>query len=699
MADTNASNSWTPKEILRRIFGRGGQPRPSKPLIVPRAEHNISRKNMDEEVIKVLYRLHNSGHKGYLVGGAVRDLLLERKPKDYDVATDARPDQIKKLFRNSRLIGRRFRLAHIVFKGGKVVEVSTFRRTPDRPDAEGGGEEDLMIREDNTWGTPQQDAFRRDFTVNGLFYNIADFSVIDYVGGLADLKDDVIRAIGDADIRFREDPVRMVRAVEYAARLDFTIHPATWRAIRKHKKDLKKASEMRVTDELLHLLKSGAAEKAFRLMHEAGLLEILHPGLAAALEDGQAERFYSELSVVDEWVLLSKQMRDVALYSVLFYPIIRQRVAAAEEKKGGRLSKGEYLDHVRSVLEEATTLYQIPNRREHQLRQAMLAARKMRRKPSRHRGLRSMVDKAYFLNALALLELEVEAKKEHREVLAEWHDLKRKAEEEGRITDPDEKRGRRRSGKSRRTGKRRDEKKDRRDRKEQESDRKKERRGRKQPEERPSRSQEKEGRGAQQKQPEERRKQQEREERRKQQEREESAGPAAQPDREMEPEYGRRPEREEPVEVAGQAQPASGEQERPRDEQPGPMKEGPEPRELPVEPVGVEVNREDGEEMSLTMPPAEEMQHGRAKREGRSWGGIAGEGSAVVRRMKEGMESGEIPRPQESEVPYYRTGEFVSKTTKDWSENVGRPDAIEEDESRPDEQKWGRSKRPADRRL
>jgi poly(A) polymerase len=190
MASTNSRNLSSRKGLLARIFRGAGQIRPTEPLIAPRAEHGISRKNMAEEVLKVLYRLRNSGQKGYLVGGAVRDLLLGRKPKDYDVATDARPDEIKKLFVNSRLIGRRFRLAHIVFKGGRVVEVSTFRRSPEPPDADGedAEERDLLIREDNTWGSAQEDAYRRDFTVNALFYNIADFSVIDYVGGLADLR-------------------------------------------------------------------------------------------------------------------------------------------------------------------------------------------------------------------------------------------------------------------------------------------------------------------------------------------------------------------------------------------------------------------------------------------------------------------------------------------------------------------------------
>ena len=171
----------------------------------------------------MLYRLRTAGYKGYLVGGSVRDLLLSRSPKDFDIGTDAHPQALRKLFRNCRMIGRRFRLAHILFANGKVVEVATFRRPPD-PVTEGKGP-DLLQTSDNTFGTPREDALRRDFTINGLFYDISDFSVIDYVGGLEDLEAGLIRTIGDPDIRFREDPVRMMRAVEFASRLGFAITP------------------------------------------------------------------------------------------------------------------------------------------------------------------------------------------------------------------------------------------------------------------------------------------------------------------------------------------------------------------------------------------------------------------------------------------------------------------------------------------
>ncbi|MDX1584955.1 MAG: hypothetical protein R3338_15260, partial [Thermoanaerobaculia bacterium] len=203
-----------------------GGTREEEGVFLAREDHPISRRNIPENVLKVLYRLHRNGYKAYLCGGSVRDLLLGRQPKDFDVVTDARPPQIRRLFRNSRIIGRRFRLAHILFQD-LVVEVSTFRREPGTQ----SGDEDLLVRDDNVFGNPVQDARRRDFTVNGLFYDIGSFEVIDYVGGIADLNSRLIHVIGDPDVRFREDPVRMMRALEFAARLDFEIEAGTWDAI------------------------------------------------------------------------------------------------------------------------------------------------------------------------------------------------------------------------------------------------------------------------------------------------------------------------------------------------------------------------------------------------------------------------------------------------------------------------------------
>src|SRR5205807_5590166 len=221
------------------------------PRIVPREQHPISRRDIDSDALKVLYRLRQFNHTAYLVGGSVRDLLLGRRPKDFDIGTSAHPYQVKKLFRNCWIIGRRFRLEHVKF-GNKVIEVATFRRqvapgeevvadgvpAPDPTTPEG----EHLIHHDNTFGTPEEDAFRRDFTINALFYDIATFSVIDYVGGLDDLRAGIVKAIGEPEVRMREDPVRMMRAVALSARLDFTIDPPVIEAIRRHRRELESSS-------------------------------------------------------------------------------------------------------------------------------------------------------------------------------------------------------------------------------------------------------------------------------------------------------------------------------------------------------------------------------------------------------------------------------------------------------------------------
>lgn len=245
-----------------------------QPRIISRSDHPISRKNIDADALKVLYRLYRSGHTAFLVGGGVRDLLIGRHPKDFDISTSARPGQVKKLFRNCWLIGRRFRLAHIHFRDHKIVEVSTFRAQPERGD---DGDEDLLVRQDNTFGTPEEDALRRDFTINGLFYDIASFSLIDYVGGVDDIEAGVIRTIGDPNVRFREDPVRMLRAIKFAARLDFAIEPETWEAICEHAEEITRCSTSRVVEEIARLLEGGASCRSLQLLKASGLLRIVLP--------------------------------------------------------------------------------------------------------------------------------------------------------------------------------------------------------------------------------------------------------------------------------------------------------------------------------------------------------------------------------------------------------------------------------------
>jgi len=250
-----------------------------EPRILARAEHPISRRDIDANVLKVLYRLAGAGFEAYLVGGGVRDLMLSRRPKDFDVATSAHPQQVRDLFRNSRLIGRRFRLVHVFF-GRQNVEVATFRKQAEAI----ADTDDPLIRLDNTFGTPEEDAFRRDFTVNALFYSPQTFHVIDFPGGVDDLEARLIRTIGDPELRMREDPVRMMRAVRFAAKLGFEIEPTTRAAIERHRADLAKASVPRLVEETFKTLGQPEAAHALVLMEELGLLEYVIPILSAHLK-------------------------------------------------------------------------------------------------------------------------------------------------------------------------------------------------------------------------------------------------------------------------------------------------------------------------------------------------------------------------------------------------------------------------------
>lgn len=273
----------------------------SLPVVYRRQEHCISRKNIDPDALKVLYRLSSLGYVAYLVGGGVRDLLMGRAPKDFDVGTSAKPSEVKRAFRNCFLVGRRFRLAHVRF-GGKVIETATFRQNSQTVGeiiehaAEGP-------HEDNTFGTPETDAYRRDFTVNGLFYDIKDFSVIDWVGGMRDIEKKVIRSIGDPDIRFQEDPVRMMRAIKFSARLGFTIERKTKAAMKRHHACILTASVPRVCEEVFRLFTYGRSAEAFRQMWEFGLLGDLLPELAASIgrTGGKRSPIWKELSVLDDY--------------------------------------------------------------------------------------------------------------------------------------------------------------------------------------------------------------------------------------------------------------------------------------------------------------------------------------------------------------------------------------------------------------
>jgi poly(A) polymerase len=386
---------------------------PIKPTIIPRSKHAISRKWISHNAVRVLYKLKEHGYFAYLVGGSVRDLLLGREPKDFDIATDATPGEIKKAFHNCRLIGRRFRLAHVHFHD-EIIEVATFRSmVSDEPEAvdaapvaeqlplqlteqhaqesvaspgaegqapstpatptkapvrpkpprmlktEGG-----MILRDNVFGTPEEDALRRDFTVNALFYSIADFSVIDYVGGMQDLERGLIRIIGDPLVRFTEDPVRMVRAVRFAALLGFEIEEKTYSAMLELKDQVALASPSRMYEEVLKLFLLGEGEKTYQLLRKTGLFNVIFPRLNEWVdrESGGFPRIWvgKALEWVDGCVQAGRQVPPHMLFALMFGQLIEEK--AVELEKQGVPALDALSRAVTEIMLEQTQRVQIPRK-------------------------------------------------------------------------------------------------------------------------------------------------------------------------------------------------------------------------------------------------------------------------------------------------------------------------------------------------
>jgi poly(A) polymerase len=330
----------------------------SDPVIVERAAHSLSRSQVDPDALKVLYRLHQNNHIAYLVGGSVRDLLLGRRPKDFDIGTSAHPYQVKRLFKNCWVIGRRFRLAHVRF-GTKTIEVATFRRqlsaeeiaaaaetsgsTPEAAN-DGGQAPDRLVHRENTFGTPEEDAFRRDFTINALFYDIGTFSIIDYTGGLEDLRAGLVRSIGDPAERFHEDPVRMLRAIAMAARLGFTIDAPIDTAIASGRGEIARSAPARLIEEIYKLLRSGASEQAFRMMADRRLLEAIAPDL----QKGAGERLWRSLAALDVYRKRHDELPDTLTNAILLGSLLvalgltghPRHPAGTELEPEGRLSLG-----------------------------------------------------------------------------------------------------------------------------------------------------------------------------------------------------------------------------------------------------------------------------------------------------------------------------------------------------------------------
>lgn len=319
-------------------------------VILTRDQHNVSRNDIDRDALNVLYRLNRNNYTACLVGGAVRDLLLGRKPKDFDISTDAHPNKVRRLFSNCFLVGRRFRLAHIKF-GNKTIECSTFRKKPEPVDATNDEEASLYLHHDNTFGTPKEDAERRDFTINGIFYDIESFKVIDYVGGCDDLKRKRIRTIGVPDVRFCEDPVRMLRAIRFASRLGFDIERRTWKSICRNHKEILKSAPARLYEELPKLFVYGAGTESVRLMKKAGLLADLMPGVSSYLSRSKdrGKLFWKCLEALDKHNAEESAPAIPLMYGALVYSMFKEAADGLQDGKARRKAMSAAMDIMSSI--------------------------------------------------------------------------------------------------------------------------------------------------------------------------------------------------------------------------------------------------------------------------------------------------------------------------------------------------------------
>jgi poly(A) polymerase len=389
--------------------GRASEPGVPAPAVYPNL---IAPERIDGDAVKVLRRLSRHGHAVYLVGGGVRDLLLARAPKDFDVATSARPNEVRRLFRNCRIIGRRFRLAHILFGGGKIIEVATFRRDPTQREGgsavafeeegetptlwpapkERGDEADLLIRQDNTFGLPHEDAIRRDFTINGLFYDLERDEVIDYVGGVRDLREAVVRTIGEPDVRFREDPVRILRAIKFSARLDFGIAPDVYDAMVDLRGELSRSAPPRVLEEILRLLRGGAAQRSFYLAWDVGVLGVVLPELTAHLEDQaeDAELLWDRLTAIDELQARGRLPSDAVLIAALLYGPLQEAMVGVRDAGAA----------FEEFFGEMVARLSLPRRMRDRMHLIFAAQRRLERG-----GAGALRKREFFADAAALLEV------------------------------------------------------------------------------------------------------------------------------------------------------------------------------------------------------------------------------------------------------------------------------------------------------
>ena len=416
-------------------------------VVIPRAEHSISRAAVSPNALKVLYRLKEAGYEAFLVGGAVRDLLLGITPKDFDVATNALPDEVRRLFRNCRLIGRRFRLAHVHF-GSEIIEVATFRAAaaPEREDAEesevdaGTGPIDASkhrafdntgrILRDNIYGTIEEDVWRRDFAANGLYYNIEDFSIWDFVGGADDIRARRLKLIGDPESRYREDPVRMLRAVRFAVKLDFSIEPATEQPIRELAYLLDGVPPARLFDEVLKLFLSGFGAKSFDLLQRYGLFDHLFPMSAAAfaLPPYAYAREMLELGLAntDARILADKPVTPTFLFAVLLWSAVLRELN--ERQAGPAPDLAQLMQACDAVLRAQQSRVAIPRRFAVPMRELLMLQPRFNRRS----GLKalSLLQHPRFRAAYDFLLLRAQVGVADSELAAWWTDIQLLPQEE-----------------------------------------------------------------------------------------------------------------------------------------------------------------------------------------------------------------------------------------------------------------------------
>ncbi len=465
-----------PEEPARAEASAASEHSPKEPAERPtRAQRDdgpdIEPERLDPDAVRVLLRLRQHGHEAYLVGGCVRDLLIGKEPKDFDIATSATPNQVKGLFRNCRLIGRRFRLAHVYFKGGKILEVSTFRAMPtlvEEPQpseaqegevhspgtehiadadqealvaiAEGvevpstpvedvqdeetplAVEPDLLITEDNTFGTAVQDARRRDFTMNGLFYDPSVGRVLDYVSGLRDLALRQIRTIGDPEVRLREDPVRILRAVRFAGKLGLELESRTYAAMEGAVEDLPRCSPPRLLEETFRLLRGGHAEPALQLVNALGALNVLLPPVWEHLE-GQAPEGVAEywrfVQAMDEAVRAGANFDDSMLLASILLPIsLDEPEEPGADEEGGR--PPSVAQAIEALLSELVQKARLPRRIAERCRMVLMAQRTLAGLRRRRGGLMGFRGHPLFNESLAVFEVWVKATGEHQDQLEKW---------------------------------------------------------------------------------------------------------------------------------------------------------------------------------------------------------------------------------------------------------------------------------------